>query len=97
MSRPVTVAGRVLLVLLDLNLAGMTGIDVLRQIKQNKYLTSTPVLAPTTTDDSRAIKCCHELGCNVYITKLIHYDTFANAIRRLALFFSVIQIPAAAT
>ena len=97
MSRPVTVAGRVLLVLLDLNLAGMTGIDVLRQIKQNKYLKSTPVVVVTTTDDSGAIKCCHELGCDVYITKPIHCDTFANATRRLALFFSVIQIPAATT
>jgi len=97
MSGPVTVTGRVLFVLLDLNLASMTGIDVLRQSKQNKYLKSTPVVVPTTTDDSRAIKRCYELGCSVYITKPIHCDTFANAICHLALFFSVIQIPAAAT
>jgi len=97
MSRPVTVTGRVLLVLLDLNLLDMTGIDVLRQIKQNKYLKSTPVVVLPTTDDSREMKCCREFGCDVYITKPIHCDTFANAIRHLALCFSVIQIPAATT
>ena len=97
MSRPVTVAGRALLVLLDFNLPGRTGIDVLRQIKQNKYLKSTPVVVLTTTDDCREIKRCYELGCSVYITKPIHCDTFANAIRHLALCFSVIQIPAATT
>lgn len=89
--------GRALLVLLDLNLPDMAGIDILRQIKRNEYLRSTPVVVLTTTDDSREIRRCYELGCNVYITKPIHYDTFANAIRHLGLFFSVIQIPAAAT
>ncbi len=36
-------------------------------------------------------------GCNVYITKPVNYESFANAIRQLGLFFSVIQVPAAAT
>ncbi|MGH6716800.1 MAG: response regulator, partial [Bradyrhizobium sp.] len=89
--------GRALLVLLDLNLPDMTGIDVLRQIKENKHLKSTPVVVLTTADDSREIRRCYEFGCNLYITKPIHYDTFASAIRHLGLFFSVIQIPAAAT
>ena len=88
--------GRALLILLDLNLPDMTGIDILRQIKQNKYLKSSPVVVLTTTDDSQEIKRCYELGCNVYITKPVNYDSFANAIRQLGLFFSVIQVPPAA-
>ena len=87
--------GRALLILLDLNLPDMTGIDILRQIKQNKYLKSSPVVVLTTTDDSQEIKRCYELGCNVYITKPVNYDSFANAIRQLGLFFSVIQVPPA--
>ena len=43
------------------------------------------------------IKRCYELGCNVYITKPVNYESFANAIRQLGLFFSVIQVPPAAT
>jgi CheY-like chemotaxis protein len=86
--------GRALLILLDLNLPDMTGIDILRQIKENKYLKTSPVVVLTTTDDSHEIKRCYELGCNVYITKPVNYENFANAIRQLGLFFSVIQVPA---
>ncbi len=87
--------GRALLILLDLNLPDMTGIEILRQIKDNKYLKTTPVVVLTTTDDSQEIKRCYELGCNVYITKPVNYESFANAIRQLGLFFSVIQVPPA--
>jgi len=89
--------GRALLILLDLNLPDMTGIEILRQVKENKYLKSTPVVVLTTTDDSHEIKRCYELGCNVYITKPVNYESFANDIRQLGLFFSVIQVPPAAT
>jgi CheY-like chemotaxis protein len=81
------------LILLDLNLPDMTGIDILRQVKDNDYLKCTPVVVLTTTDDSHEIKRCYELGCNVYITKPVNYESFANAIRQLGLFFSVIQVP----
>jgi CheY-like chemotaxis protein len=88
--------GQALLILLDLNLPDTSGIEILRQVKENKYLKSTPVVVLTTTDDSHEIKRCYELGCNVYITKPVNYESFANAIRQLGLFFSVIQVPPAA-
>jgi len=89
--------GQALLILLDLNLPDMVGTDILRMVKENKYLKSTPVVVLTTTDDTVEIKRCYELGCNVYITKPVNYESFANAIRQLGLFFSVIQVPPAAT
>jgi DNA-binding response OmpR family regulator len=89
--------GEALLILLDLNLPDMTGVDILRRVKENKYLKCLPVVVLTTTDDSQEIKRCYELGCNVYITKPVNYESFANAIRQLGLFFSVIQVPQAAT
>ena len=85
-----------LLILLDLNLPDMTGIDILRQVKGNPYLKCSPVVVLNTTDDSQEIKRCYELGCNVYITKPVNYESFANAIRQLGLFFSVIQVPSTA-
>jgi CheY-like chemotaxis protein len=88
--------GRALLILLDLNLPDMSGIDILRRIKEAKYLKCAPVVVLTTTDDSQEIKRCYELGCNVYITKPVNYESFATAIRQLGLFFSVIQVPQAA-
>jgi DNA-binding response OmpR family regulator len=88
--------GKALLILLDLNLPDMSGIDILRRVKENKYLKSTPVVVLTTTDDSQEVKRCYELGCNVYVTKPVNYESFANAVRQLGLFFSVIQVPSAA-
>ena len=84
---------RQLLVLLDLNLPDMAGVDVLTRIKNNLHLKRTPVVVLTTTDDSREIQNCYDLGANVYITKPVNYDGFSNAIRQLGLFFSVIQVP----
>src|SRR5205085_1703657 len=60
--------GNALLILLDLNLPDTTGIEILKRVKENKYLKATPVVVLTTTDDSQEIKRCYELGCNVYIT-----------------------------
>ena len=89
--------GNALLILLDLNLPDMTGIDILRRVKENDHLKCAPVVVLTTTDDSQEIKRCYELGANVYITKPVNYESFANAIRQLGLFFSVIQVPPTAT
>jgi DNA-binding response OmpR family regulator len=86
---------RALLILLDLNLPDMSGLDVLRRVKENSHLKSALVVILTTADDARDIKRCYELGCNVYITKPVNYESFANAIRQLGLFFSVIQVPVA--
>ena len=87
--------GRQLLVLLDLNLPDMTGIDILEKVKGNEHTRRSPVVVLTTTDDQREIQRCYDLGANVYITKPVDYDGFANAIKQLGLFFSVMQIPEA--
>jgi CheY-like chemotaxis protein len=82
-----------LLILLDLNLPDMTGVDILKRVKTNDHLKRIPVVVLTTTDDAVEIQRCYDLGCNVYITKPVNYDNFAHAIRQLGLFFSVIQVP----
>lgn len=86
-------AGHSLLILLDLNLPDMGGTDILAKIKSNTHLKRSPVVVLTTTDDEREIQKCYDLGANVYITKPVNYESFANAIRQLGLFLSVIQVP----
>lgn len=85
--------GRHLLILLDLNLPDMTGIDILERVKGNPLTRHLPVVILTTTDDEAEVKRCYDLGANVYITKPVEYESFANAIRQLGLFFSVMQVP----
>ena len=85
--------GTALLVLLDLNLPDMSGIEILRQIKEDEHLRRVPVVVLTTTDDKLEIQRCYDLGCNVYITKPLDYEAFATAIRQLGLFLAVMQVP----
>ena len=84
-----------ILVLLDLNLPDMSGTDILSRIKADELLKRAPVIVLTTTDDKVEIQRCYDLGCNVYITKPVEYESFAVAIRQLGLFLAVMQVPEA--
>lgn len=86
-------AHRFLLILLDLNLPDMAGVEILSRIKANPHVKRSPVIVLTTTDDAREIQKCYDLGANLYVTKPVNYEDFANAIRQLGLFFSVVQVP----
>jgi CheY-like chemotaxis protein len=81
------------LVLLDLNLPDMSGTQILEKLKSEASTRTIPVIVLTTTDDKHEIQKCYDLGCNVYITKPVDYETFATAIRQLGLFLSVMKIP----
>ena len=91
-SPDVSAAGPVL-ILLDLNLPDMSGTDILERVKRDERLRRAPVVVLTTTDDKVEIQRCYDLGCNVYITKPVDYESFAGAIRQLGLFLSVMQAP----
>jgi CheY-like chemotaxis protein len=82
-----------LLVLLDINMPGLDGVEVLRRIKSDARSRLIPVLMLTTTDDIREINRCYALGCNVYITKPVDPARFIEAIQQLGLFISVINTP----
>jgi len=81
------------LILLDIRMPKVDGIEVLRRLKADPELRKLPIIMLTTTDDAREVKRCHELGCNVYIQKPVDYDKFAEAIRRLGLFVLLLLVP----
>ncbi|MEE9457681.1 MAG: response regulator [bacterium] len=81
------------LVLLDLRLPRIDGYRVLERMKADERAKKIPVVVLTTTDDPREVERCYDLGCNVFITKPVDYDRFAEAVRNLGLFFSVVTIP----
>ncbi len=86
-------SGDVYLVLLDIRMPKVDGIEVLRRIKADPELRKIPVIMLTTTDDQREVERCHRLGCSVYIQKPVDYDKFAEAIRRLGLFVTLLLVP----
>ena len=83
-----------LLVLLDLNLPVLDGYQILERMRNGESTRRIPVIILTTTDDTREVSRCYELGCNVYVTKPVDYEQFSYAIRKLGLFIAVLMIPA---
>lgn len=83
-----------LLILLDLKMPRLDGMETLRQLKADPTTRGIPVIMLTTTDDPREIARCYELGCSVYITKPVEYERFVSAIRQLGLFLQVVRVPA---
>lgn len=81
------------LILLDIRMPKVDGVQVLRQIKADPELRKIPVSMLTTTDDPREVERCHDFGCNNYIVKPVDYDKFSDAIRQLGLFVSLVQVP----
>ena len=89
-------AGRartLLLLVLDINMPCLDGIQVLQGIKADESTAKIPVIMLTTTDDPREIELCYEIGCSVYVTKPVEYEQFVEAVKRLGLFLQVVRIP----
>jgi CheY-like chemotaxis protein len=81
------------LLLLDIRMPKIDGIQVLERVKADEKLAKIPVIMLTTADDPKDIDRCYELGCNTYIVKPVDYDNFSNAVKKLGMFLSVIEIP----
>lgn len=86
-------SGIAYLLLLDIRMPRVDGVEVLRRVKADPELHKLPVIMLTTTDDPREVKNCYELGCSCYITKPVDYDRFSEMLNRLGLFLMVVQVP----
>lgn len=81
------------LLLLDIRMPKVDGVEVLRQIKESPELRKLPVIILTTTDEPREVERCHELQCNNYIQKPVSWDKFAAALTQLGQFISLLHVP----
>lgn len=86
-------SGDRVIVLLDIRMPRLDGIQVLRQIKSSGKLKSTPVIMMTTSDRPTEVETCYQLGCNAYIRKQVDYRKFRDSIRALADFITLTEIP----
>lgn len=90
---PVLRKGCSYLLLLDIRMPKVDGVEVLRQVKAHPELRKLPVIMLTTTDDPREVERCHALGCSVYIQKPVDYEKFAEAVKRLGRFINLVLVP----
>lgn len=82
------------IILLDLNLPGTDGRDVLLEIKREQDLACIPIVVLTTSDDARDVQACYDAGANSYVQKPVDLDSFMAAIQRLHdYWFDVVILP----
>ncbi len=76
-------ASRPMLVMLDLNMPGMDGFQVLQRIRQDVLLRPMPVVIWTTSSNEKDVDVCYELGANAYMQKPVIFDDLVESVRRL--------------
>lgn len=85
--------GKAYILLLDISMPQVDGLEVLTKIKVENELRKIPVIMLTTSDNPREIKHCHDIGCSSYIRKPIKYDNFVKTLRNLGLLLSIMEVP----
>jgi CheY-like chemotaxis protein len=78
-------------ILLDLKLPRIDGLDVLRAFKKENPLRSVPVVILTTSSDDRDIRAAYEIGANSYIVKPVDFDKFMRVAEHIELYWNVIN------
>ncbi|QDF98772.1 two-component system response regulator [Azoarcus sp. DD4] len=83
-----------LVVLLDLKLPKVHGLEVLRAFKENPLTRSVPVVVLTTSDEDADIESAYSLGANSYIIKPVDFDKFTQVASQIELYWCVLNKPA---
>lgn len=87
--------GNPAVILLDLKLPKVDGLEVLEQIKSDAALKAIPVVMLTSSREEQDLTRSYDLGVNAYVVKPVAFDDFTAAIRELGLFWAVINEPPA--
>ena len=79
--------------LLDLKLPKVDGLEVLKQIKSDDNLKMIPVVVLTSSREEKDMIASYRLGVNAYVVKPVDFHDFVNAIRELGVFWAIINSP----
>lgn len=78
-------------ILLDIKMPRMDGIEVLQKIKNNPELKTIPVVMLTSSREEPDLKKCYHLGVNAYVVKPVNFKDFFNAVKELGIFWAVLN------
>ncbi len=81
------------LVLLDLNLPKVDGLEVLGRIKADSRTRSIPVVVLTSSREEHDVAACYEMGVNSYIAKPVDFEQFSDSVRQLGLYWPLLNEP----
>jgi len=81
------------LVLLDLRLPKVNGLEVLRRVRENEQTRRLPVVVMTSSNEDRDVNAAYELGVNSFINKPIEFEAFAEVTAKLGLYWLVVNRP----
>ena len=79
--------------LLDLKLPKVDGLEVLQQMKSDETLKMIPVVVLTSSREERDMVASYKLGVNAYVVKPVDFHEFVNAIKELGMFWAIINEP----
>lgn len=85
--------GNPVVILLDIKMPKMDGIQVLKQIKSDKHLQMIPVVVLTSSNESQDLETCYQLGANAYVVKPVKFTDFVEAVRGIGVFWALINEP----
>jgi CheY-like chemotaxis protein len=86
-------SGNPAVILLDLKLPKVDGLEVLRQVKSDEKLQLIPVVVLTSSHEEKDLVTSYRLGVNAYVVKPVDFHQFVNAIKELGAFWAVINAP----
>ncbi len=81
------------LILLDLKMPKMDGIQVLTQIKSNEFLKTIPIVILTSSSETQDLETCYKLGVNAYVVKPVKFPDFVQSVKQVGIFWALINEP----
>jgi CheY-like chemotaxis protein len=85
--------GNPVLILLDLKMPRLGGVEVLRQLRSDQTMRTIPVVILTSSRESQDLETCYQLGINAYVVKPVKFSDFVEAVKRIGVFWALINEP----